>query len=239
MTERDAVALEGILARRHSSRAFLPQMVPREVVDRMFAMAQRTPSWCNVQPWSVYLLEGADARHFATELSAHAAQDDSLETYDFSTPREYAGVYGDRRRQSGYALYESRGIVRTDHDARRRQAWENYALFGAQHCAIVTTPDALGDYGAIDCGGYIATVLLAAESLGVGAVAQAAIAGRADFIRRYLGLTADRRVVVAVSFGYEDAIDPINRYRVPRESIDAVVTRSRDDRSMREDDGGR
>ena len=51
-------------------------------------------------------------------------------------------------------------------------------MFGAPHVAIVTSDEALGVYGAVDCGAYVSNFMLAAHSLGVGSIAQAALAGR-------------------------------------------------------------
>src|SRR4051794_2907988 len=45
--------LEGILTRRHSTRAFLPDSLPEDRITRLFELAQRTASWCNEQPWQV------------------------------------------------------------------------------------------------------------------------------------------------------------------------------------------
>ncbi len=42
---------EALLRQRYSCRAFKPDPVPRETIDRFAAVAQRTPSWCNSQPW--------------------------------------------------------------------------------------------------------------------------------------------------------------------------------------------
>ena len=47
---------------------------------------------------------------------------------------------------------------------------KNYELFDAPHVAIVTTEANLGVYGAVDCGLFVQTFLLAAESLAVAAV---------------------------------------------------------------------
>ena len=46
-------------------------------------------------------------------------------------PERYDGVYGDRRRASGYGLYTALGIERSDQEARLRQMLENYRFFGA------------------------------------------------------------------------------------------------------------
>jgi len=47
-----------------------------------------------------------------------------------------------------------------------RQALENFNFFGAPHVAIVHTDEALGVYGAIDCGGYVTSFMLAAQARG-------------------------------------------------------------------------
>ena len=49
--------LETWLRERHSCRAFLPEPVPRAVIERILALAQRTASWCNCQPWQVAVTE--------------------------------------------------------------------------------------------------------------------------------------------------------------------------------------
>ena len=101
------------------------------------------------------------------------------------------GVYAERRRASGYGLYTALGIERSDHDARAGQMLENFRFFGAPHVALITTDAGLGTYGAVDCGGYVATFLSAATSLGVATCAQAALALYSDGVREHLGLGED------------------------------------------------
>ena len=57
--------------------------------------------------------------------------------HDFPPPREYLGVYLERRRESGFQLYNTLGIVRGDKAAYAKQALENYNFFGAPHVAII------------------------------------------------------------------------------------------------------
>jgi hypothetical protein len=70
-------------------------------------------------------------------------------------PREYRGAYLERRRACGFRLYEAVGVARGDREAYAKQGFENYRLFGAAHVAIVTSDEALGTYGAVDCGAYV------------------------------------------------------------------------------------
>ncbi|WP_205963433.1 nitroreductase [Roseicella aquatilis] len=215
--------LEALLRRRFSCRAFRPEPVPRPVIERILDMAQRTASWTNSQPWQVELLGGAALERFRAALHAHAASG-ATPTPDIPFPREYRGVYRDRRRETGFGLYAALGIARDDQAARARQALENYRFFGAPHLALVTTDEALGTYGAIDCGGYVSTFMLTAEALGVASIAQAAIAGHAGFVRAQLGLPADRQLVCGIAFGFADPAHPANAFRTGRAGLDQAVT---------------
>ncbi len=214
--------LDTLLAERFSCRAYDGREVPEDTVRDVLALAQRTASWCNTQPWQVHVTSGAATRAFAHALLAHAsAQPPSA---DLDLPAGYSGVYQDRRRASGFALYESLGIARDDSAARLEQALLNFSFFGAPHVAVVTTDREQGTYGAVDCGGYVATLLLALRSRGLDSIAQAAIAMHSDAVREHLGLGDDRLVVCAVAFGYADQEHPANRFRTERADVDDAVT---------------
>ena len=45
--------LDQAITERHSTRMFLPQPVPRELVNEALALAQFAPSNSNIQPWHV------------------------------------------------------------------------------------------------------------------------------------------------------------------------------------------
>ena len=215
--------LEMLLAQRFSCRAFAADPVPRVVIDRLLRTAQRTPSWSNSQPWQVVIASGAETAKFREVMFAAAASG-TPERPDFAWPRQYTGVHLQRRRECGFQLYNTLGIARGDRAAYARQMLENFKLFGAPHVAIITTAEELGVYGAVDCGLYVSTFLLAAEALGLGAIPQAALAAHSDVVRAHFNIGDDRRVVCGISFGYPDREHVINSYRTTRAPIDDVVT---------------
>jgi len=222
-TPDPAATLERILDDRYSCRAFLPDPVPEETIERILRMAQRTASWCNSQAWQVDLVSGPATAAFGKALTDHVLSHEMRS--DLPAPERYDGVYGDRRRASGYGLYSALGIERSDHDARTRQMLENYRFFGAPHVALITSDAGLGTYGAVDCGGYVATFLAAASSLGVATCAQAALALYSDGVREHLGLADDRLVVCGIAFGYADDAHPANSFRTERADLTDVVRR--------------
>ena len=215
--------LEDLLGERYSCRAYRPDPVPRPIIERMLTAAQRTASWCNSQPWQVVIASGAAKERFRTAIYA-AASSGAPDDGDFSFPREYRGVYLERRRESGFQLYNTLGIARGDRAAYARQSLENFNFFGAPHVAIIHCDEALGIYGAIDCGAYVGNFLLAAQALGLGAIPQAALAHQSGLIRRHFGLGDDRRVVCGISFGFPDREHKINSYRTSRAGIPETAT---------------
>ena len=214
-------SFERLLIERYSCRAFQPQPVPTETIEHILRVAQRTPSWCNSQPWQLHITRGAATQRFRSELLAHASEHQPEPEYAF--PREYRGVYLERRRECGFQLYEAVGIARGDRDASARQTMENFRLFGAPHAMIVTTDEALGVYGVLDCGAWVNNFMLAARGAGVASIAQAALAAHPGFTRRFFGIGDERRIVCGVSFGYEDGAHPVNRFRTRRAGLEAVV----------------
>ena len=50
--------LEAIETRK-SIRAFTDQEVPRETIEKILEVSQRSPSGTNTQPWHVYICTGA------------------------------------------------------------------------------------------------------------------------------------------------------------------------------------
>ncbi|HXI05295.1 MAG: nitroreductase [Bradyrhizobium sp.] len=215
--------LEELLGERYSVRAFLDKPVPRDVIERLLTAAQRTASWCNSQPWQVVIASGEARERFRKEIHAAAASG-SEDGHDFPPPREYLGVYLERRRESGFQLYSTLGIARGDKAAYARQALENYNFFGAPHVAVIHTDEPLGVYGAIDCGAYVGNFMLAAQALGLGTIPQAALARHSKLIRRHFNLPDDRRVVCGISFGYADHAHRVNSYRTSRATIADTVT---------------
>ncbi|SDP26494.1 nitroreductase [Afipia sp. GAS231] len=214
--------LADLLQERYSCRGFLPYGVSRVTIETILGIAQRTASWCNSQPWQI-AIASAEATQRLREALLQYVQVNRTQP-DFPWPSEYHGVYRERRRECGLQLYQSVGVAAGDRRAGELQRLENFRFFGAPHVAIVSTDRKLGTYGAIDCGAYVANFALAAHSVGIASIAQAALAAYPDFWREHLELGEDRRIVCGISFGYEDPDHPANGFQTSRADIAQVVS---------------
>jgi nitroreductase len=217
-----ASTLDALLAERWSCRAFLPEQLEPNVVTEILTAAAHTPSWCNTQPWHIDLVAGDTLRRLRERLSADARIEEPRPDIPF--PASYEGVYRDRRRKSGWALYESVGVARGDREASREQAKQNFEFFGAPHVVIMSAPVDLGVYAAIDCGLFAQSFMLSAQARGVGTIAQASIAAEAPLLREELAISQDRMILFAIAFGRPDNAHPANGFRTERESLSRMVT---------------
>ncbi|WP_216893150.1 nitroreductase [Nocardia alni] len=220
-TSTDVLAT--LLRQRYSCRAFRPDPVGREVIREIVADATHAPSWCNTQPWQLIVTDGEETERLRKALY-RSAETDLVDAPDLPFPAAYEGAYRDRRRECGRQLYESIGVPKHDRAASHRQLLENFALFGAPHVAVLTTDRSLGVYGAVDCGLFVQSFLLAAGSRGVATVPQAAMASQAPFLREWFDIPQDRLILLGISFGYPDEEHAANGFRTARVSADEVIT---------------
>ncbi len=217
-TNNAVAALEQLLHERISIRKFKAQPVPRTIIERILRMAQRTPSWCNIQPWQVALVSG-DALSSLRERMWRHASTGARPHPDFAFPPAYEGAHRDRRKVCGVQLYTALGIGKDDRAAAAQQSLQNFRMFDAPHLALIMVDDYLGFYGAFDCGLYVMNFMLAAQSMGVGTIAQAALASYPDLIREQLGLLPTRKLICGISFGYAEREHAIHGYRTERADI--------------------
>lgn len=221
MTE-DARVFADIVARRRSLRAFLPEPVDDDTLERVFAVAQRAPSNCNTQPWLVHVASGKPLEVLRKGMPERfMAGDISL---DFPYDGVYEGVYKQRQYGSAQALYDSVSIAREDKAARHQQFMRNFTFFDAPHVAFLFLPEPFGLREAADLGMYAQTLMLSMTAHGLGSCPQTALSFQANFIRQTLAIEPANKLLFGLSFGYPDAAAPANRCATDRADLSDTVT---------------
>jgi nitroreductase len=209
-------------SQRSSTRAFRPEPIPRATLVELFAAAQRAPSWCNVQPWQVYVTEPPVTGELSAAMVAAARS--GMPHAEVPFPLEYPSPYKERRIKCGAALYTSMGIARED-KASRYDAWlRNYGFFDAPHLAVVACDRRLGPYVYVDVGVWLGFVLTAAAALGIENCPMASIAAYPEPLRARLPIPETDVVLFGIALGHADPEAPANRTRTSREPIEANVT---------------
>lgn len=211
-----------IVEARRSLRAFKPEPISQQVLDRVFNQAQRAPSNCNTQPWIVHVASGATIEKLRSEMSDRFMAGDM--SMDFPYDGVYDGVYKERQHGSAQALYDSVGIERSDKARRHVQFMRNFTFFDAPHVAFLFLPEPFGLREAADLGMYAQTLMLAMTANGLGSCPQTALSFQANFIREVLGVDDSNKLLFGISFGYPEEDAPANTCVTDRAALADTVT---------------
>ncbi|MEO8297120.1 MAG: nitroreductase [Burkholderiales bacterium] len=225
-TDTPAMTVEEAIRERRSVRGFLPTEVPLPVLHEIFALSQQSPSNCNVQPWLPHVVSGAALQRLRTDLVA-AADAGEKQRSDWPADFKLEGVYRERQFDAAAQLYDAMGVERHDRPGRHAAFVRNQAFFDAPHALFVFLESPFNTREAVDVGMYMQTLMLALTARGLASCAQGALRLYPDIVRRHLGLADRYRLLLGMSFGYEDASVKANAARVSRAALgDAVVFHS-------------
>ena len=206
-TPDQTAAVDAAITTRRSLRAFLPTPVPRETIEEILAVASRSPSGTNTQPWKVYVLTG-DAKT-ALSRKIMAAHDDPAErathTEEYAYyPTEWKSPFVDRRRKVGWDLYGLLGIAKTDKARMHAQHGRNYDFFDAPVGLMFTIDRIMRQGSWLDYGMFLQSIMVAARGRGLDTCPQAAFMQFHRIITEHIGAPDNEQVVCGMSLGYAD-----------------------------------
>ena len=221
-------AVKDAITSRKSTRAFLPTPIDQALLDELLAVAGTAPSGSNVQPWNVHVVSGAARdRLSAALLAAHESGQTSAREYQYY-PLNWRSPYIERRRATGWGLYNLLGIGKGDREASSRQHGRNYEFFDAPVALIFTIDNDLQTGSWLDYGMFLQNIMIAARGYGLHTCPQAAMANYPEIIKQHLGIADDKIVVCGISIGYEDTGNPVNEFQPGRMPLNEFVTRHHD-----------
>lgn len=207
---------------RRSVRRFLPKPVAEAQLRRILSGAAYAPSGHNIQPWRVYVVEGA-AKERLSNAILHAIEHDPPEQhqpeFDYY-PTEWFEPYIGRRRALGHDLYRHLNIARDDKASRDRQMEENYRFFGAPVGMFVTFDRKLATGTFLDVGMFLQNIFIGARGEGLDTCGQACFNWYHTIIREQLGFDESELVCCGLSLGYADESAPENNLRAQKLSVD-------------------
>lgn len=219
-TQQEAV--DAAITSRRSIRAFLPDPVAREDIERILDVAARAPSGTNTQPWKVTVLTGAAKDRLAAAiLAVHndpAAARGHTEEYAYY-PTEWVAPYIDRRRKVGWDLYALLGLTRDNKAGMAAQHGRNYRFFDAPVGLIFTIDRVMQQGSWLDYGMFLQNIMVAARGRGLDTCPQAAFTQYHRIIAEQLALPADQMVVCGMALGYADPHAIENTLETAREPV--------------------
>ena len=207
---------------RRSVRGFLDKEIPQDVLNRIFEIAQKAPSNCNVQPWKVYVASGELKDKLKQKMVENVTSGvDANPDYPYRSTFE--NEYRKRQVDCAVALYSSMDIGRDDKEGRMRASLRNFEFFDAPYIAFIGMNPAFGTTVAIDVGMWAQTLMLTMVSFGLHSCPMGTMRNYPDLVREAFQVKDDTRILFGISFGYEDVKVAANNTRTSREEIAANV----------------
>ena len=222
--EQRGLTVEDAIRGRQSIRGYLKTPVPRPLIARILETAGRAPSGTNIQPWKVYVVDGAVRDQITAEMcQAYDTAPEPERPYNYY-PVKWREPYISRRRACGWGLYGTLGITRDDKEGMRLQRRQNYEFFGAP-VGLLFTIDKDMELGSwLDSGMFLQNIMIAARQFGLETCPQAALANYHEMLRKRLGIPDIEQIMCGMALGYPDPDAKVNTFRTDREPLEAFVS---------------
>lgn len=221
-----ARSVDSAIESRRSIRAFDSTPVSRALVEDLLALASRSPSGSNIQPWKVHVVAGEVRERLSQSILA-AIERDGYEPYKREWnyyPTHWREPFLGRRRKIGWDLYGLLGIPKGDFEATEQQRRRNYSFFGAPVGLILTLDEDLQIGSWLDLGIFIGALTIAARGRGLDTCAQAAFADFHSLIRPALGLPPREIVICGLAIGHADPHAAENKLVTERAPVKQFAT---------------
>lgn len=220
-----SVVDDAILTRR-SARCFLPTPIERATVEQLLALASRSASGSNIQPWRVRIVAG-EAKARLTQAILEAIARDGFDAYQREWnyyPVRWREPFLGRRRKIGWDMYSLLGVAKGDFEGTHHARLRNYEFFGAPVGMIFTLDQDLEIGSWLDLGIFLGAVMIAARGHGLDTCPQAAFADFHSVIRPLLDIPENEIVICGLALGHADLDAPINALTTERAPLGDFAT---------------
>jgi nitroreductase len=219
------VQYDEVVLGRRSIRGYKPDPVPQALIKEVLALAMRSPSSMNTQPWNFTVVTGE-----VLDLIRKGNTERNLagipHSREFRIGSPFAGQHRDRQVGVAKQLFAAMDISREDTEKRQDWVLRGFRQFDAPVCIIITYDAVLADSDdtAFDCGAVTTALVNAAWSKGLGAVINSQGIMQSPVVREHANIPDDQVIMKAVALGWPDESFPANAVVSTRKSVDEAAT---------------
>lgn len=216
---------------RRSIRAFKPEPVPREVLDRFLEDCRWAPSASNTQPLELAIVSGKTLEELNSRLveKVKAEWDSSRLGFrsihpDIPFPELYE-PYLSRARSLRARIDSHQFPPGTPGLDEKRSTYLHFGgrLYGAPHGIFIYTDKAICPKAVLDLGIMVQTMSLAALSYGLGTCLMTMPVGWPELLRDLLKIPESKLIGLAIALGYPDPSARVNSFERVREPVSSFV----------------
>lgn len=210
------------LAARMSIRAFKPDKVSKDTIDKILEAATRSPSWANTQPWEIYVASGDVLERLRRAYMANYLKD-LPPKMEVPPPQQWPPALKKRTEEVMAGRMAILGISREDKNSRKTMSGQNYKFFGAPAVIYLCMDRTLTNWSMFDLGALSQSIMLAAQQFGVDSMPAIMLVSYPDIIRAELEIPQELEIVFGIAIGYRDAGSPYSQFHSSRRPIKEVV----------------
>ena len=201
-----------LMKERHSCRKFQSKKIPEEVLKDIISISLMSPSWCNSQPWTIYVATGNTLEEIRKEWISKNKE--KVKGYADINPGHRTDF--SERSQATMAKFFKIG----DNLTNKNELEESNAdFFNAQAMVYLTLNKGHQPYSILDLGGIEMAIMLAAKDHGVDSIPAYTTIMYPDVLRKYMKISDKEDIVIGVALGYEEK-SPLNDLRSEKLTIE-------------------
>ena len=202
---------------RHSARDFQSKEIPEETLKKIITIALDSPSWCNSQPWKVYVVTGKPLEEIRKVWIAK--NDEKIKGYADLQP-VHRTEFSERCQKN--MEEEFKLIKEQTNDPEMTSFWrKNIECFNAPAVVYLALHKGHSKWSCYDLGGFGMALMLAAKDLGVDSVVAYELVKYPDVLRKHVKIPDDEDIAVGIALGYEND-DIVNKFRAKKSKLEDV-----------------
>ena len=206
-----------LMKERHSCRDFQSKEIPEETLKEILKIALDSPSWCNSQPWNLYVVSGKPLEEIRKEWISKYQH--NIKGYS-DLPPVHRTEFTERGQKN--MAEDSKNYEKLTNDPGLAIFMEkSMRCFNAPVVVYLTLHKGHSKWSCYDLGGFGMALMLAAKDYGVDSVVAYDLAKYPDVLRKYAKIPDNEDICVGIALGYEkDSI--INKFRAKKNTLDKV-----------------
>ncbi|MGQ9617359.1 MAG: nitroreductase [Candidatus Aminicenantia bacterium] len=210
------------IQKRRSIRAFKPDPVPREIIEKILKTALRSPSYTNSQPWEIIVVCGENKDELSKELLKYAEKGEPIQP-DIPKPLSWPDEIRERVDEHFKRRHQTLGIAEDDKEKKRELRLANFRFFGAPAVIFLLQDASLTMWSAMDMGMFAMAIMLSALEFGLHTCPQGSLTEYSPVVKKILEIPENKRLMLGISIGYPDWDAKINQYISSRISLEKIT----------------
>jgi nitroreductase len=210
------------LKRRYTARAFKPDPIDRNTLERILEAALQAPSWANTQPWEIYVA-GGEVLNRLREAYVANLRNCVPRKPDLAAPKQWPPALQGRMETLRAERTATLERVCLDKTMLKDLSEMNYHFFYAPAVVYLCMDRTLTPWSVFDLGLLAQSIMLAAQHFGIASATAVTLVAHPDLIRQELNIPDDLSIIIGIALGHADPDHPQNRYRTCRRTMRETV----------------